>query len=211
MTSSAAPGRRLRKYNEARPFEDINNIFNAPASVASRGRSTEPMPLRDEHRSPRASVSLSPPPPLRQHSSSAHQPPIRVQAGRRSSSASPPPCTSSPHHLSGSTASRTHHQRKHGRSTSRSPSTAPHRKLLKCEWRNGEAPTGRPGARDYELEVSGLILQAIREFEARVVTQDPVPLPDKQTSWVSECWTHACAKNDEEYELPDRIIGLVSC
>jgi hypothetical protein len=134
-----------------------------------------------------------------------------VQAGRRSSSASPPPCTSSPHHLSGSTASRTHHQRKHGRSTSRSPSTAPHRKLLKCEWRNGEAPTGRPGARDYELEVSGLILQAIREFEARVVTQDPVPLPDKQTSWVSECWTHACAKNDEEYELPDRIIGLVSC
>jgi hypothetical protein len=77
-------------------------------------------------------------------------------------------------------------------------------------WRNGEAPTGRPGARDYELEVSSLILKSIREFEARIVTQDPVPLPDKQTAWVTECWTNACAKLEEKYELPDRIIGLVS-
>jgi hypothetical protein len=88
---------------------------------------------------------------------------------------------------------------------------APHRKLLKCKWCNGEAPPGRPGAHDYELEVSGLILQSIREFEAHIVTQDPMLLPNKQTSWVSECWTHACTKNDKEYELLDRIIRLVSC
>ena len=77
-------------------------------------------------------------------------------------------------------------------------------------WRNGEAPTGRPGARDYELEVSSLISKSIREFEARIVTQDPVPLPDKQMAWVTECWTNTCAKLEEKYELPNRIIRLVS-
>ena len=109
-----------------------------------------------------------------------------------------------------STTSRVHHQEKRGCSTNRSPSTGPPKKLLKCDWRNGETPTGRPGAQDYELEVSSLILQSIREFEACVVTQDPVPLPDKQMTWVTECWTNACAKLEEKYELPDHIIGLVS-
>ena len=66
------------------------------------------------------------------------------------------------------------------------------------------------GQGHYELEVSSLILKSIREFEARIITQDPVPLPDKQTAWVTECWTNACAKLEEKYELPDRIIGLVS-
>lgn len=109
-----------------------------------------------------------------------------------------------------STTSHVRHQEKRSRSTDRSPSTGPPKKLLKCEWRNGEAPTGRPGARDYELKVSSLILKSICEFEARIVTQDPVPLPDKQMTWVTECWTNACAKLEEKYELPDRIIGLVS-
>ena len=109
-----------------------------------------------------------------------------------------------------STTSRVCHPEKHSHSTDRSPSTGPPKKLLKCDWHNGEAPTGRPGAPDYELEVSSLILKSIHEFEARIITQDPVPLPDKQTTLVTECWTNTCATLEEKYELPDRIIGLVS-
>ena len=112
--------------------------------------------------------------------------------------------------LASSTTSRVRHQEKCGHSTNHSPSTGPPKKLLKCDWRNDETPTRRPGAQDYELEVSSLILQSICEFEAHVVTQDPVLLPDKQMTWVTECWTNACAKLKEKYELSDRIIGLVS-
>jgi len=109
-----------------------------------------------------------------------------------------------------STTSRVYHPEKHGHSTDHFPSTGPPKKLLKCEWCNGEAPTGRPGARDYELKVSSLILKSIHEFEAHIITQDPMLLPDKQTTWVTECWTNACAKLYEKYELPDHIIRLVS-
>ena len=145
----------------------------------------------------RWSPSLIPSRAVSHHHSSVRTGRSPVRRRHRSTSAS-------------STTSCVRRPEKRGHSTDRSPSTGPPKKLLKCEWRNGEAPTGRPGARDYELEVSSLILKSIREFEARVVTQDPVLLPDKQTTWVTECWTNACAKLEEKYELPDRIIGLVS-
>jgi hypothetical protein len=143
------------------------------------------------------SPSRTPPQPVPRHCSSVRTGRFPIRRRHRSASAS-------------STTSRVHCPEKHGHSTDCSPSTGPLKKLFKCKCRNGEAPTGRPGARDYELEVSSLILKSIHEFEARVVTQDPAPLPDKQTTWVTECWTNACAKLEEKYELPDRIIGLVS-
>ncbi|KIM71219.1 hypothetical protein PILCRDRAFT_93972 [Piloderma croceum F 1598] len=188
VTSSTQRTKRLRKYNDAPPFNDINNIFNAPANVVPRGRPSSPHS--------RWSPSPTPPRPVLCHHGSVRTDRSTVGRRRRSASAL-------------STISRVHRPEKCGHSTDRSPSTGPPKKLLKCAWRNGEAPTGRPGARDYELEVSSLILKAIREFEARIVTQDPVPLPDKQTTWVTECWTNACAKLEEKYELPDCIIGLI--
>jgi hypothetical protein len=138
-----------------------------------------------------------PPQPVPRHRSSVRTGHSPVRWRHRSASAS-------------STTSHVHRPEKRGHSTDCSPSTGPLKKLFKCEWRNGEAPTRRPGAQDYELEVSSLILKSICEFEACVITQDPAPLPDKQTTWVTECWTNACAKLEEKYELPDRIIGLVS-
>jgi hypothetical protein len=159
------------------------------------------MHLQAQHHppSPHSHWFLSPtlPQPVPHHWSSVHRGHSPVGRRHRSASAS-------------STTSRVHHPEKRGHSTDCSPLTGPPKKLLKCKWRNGEAPTGRPGAQDYELEVSSLILTSIREFEARVVTLDPMPLPDKQTTWVTECWTNAYAKLKEKYELTDRIIGLVS-
>ena len=114
------------------------------------------------------------------------------------------------HRSASSTTSHVHCPEKHGHSTDCSPSTGLPKKLLKCQWHKGEAPTGRPRAWDYELKVSSLILKAIHKFEAHVIMQDPVPLPDKQTMWVTECWTNACANLEEKYEVPDCIIRLVS-
>lgn len=54
-----------------------------------------------------------------------------------------------------------------------------------------------------------MILESIREYGALVVTCDPVPLPDKQIAWATKCWERVCANGGEEYELPDRVIGLV--
>ena len=171
---------------QAPSFEDI---FNAPASVVSHGRPPSP------HSCWSLSLTLTQPVPRHHGSVRTGRSPVRQRHCSASAS---------------STTSHVHCPEKCGHSTDRSPLTGPPKKLLKCEWHNGEASTGRPGARDYELEVSSLILKSICKFEACVVTHDPVPLPDKQTTWVTECWTNACADLEEKYKLPDRIIGLVS-
>ena len=70
---------------------------------------------------------------------------------------------------------------------------------------------GRPGARDYEPEVTSLILESIREYGALLVTNNPVPLPDEQITWATQCWKNVCERAGEgSYELPDHIVGLIS-
>ena len=78
--------------------------------------------------------------------------------------------------------------------SSHSSSTGPSNQLLKCKWRDGKAPTGRPGARDYEPEVTSLILESIREYGALLVTNNPVPLPDEQITWATQCWKNVCER-----------------
>lgn len=184
--------RRLRRHDEQRALESVENIFNTPATTVSRGRSPDVTPLTNARNTPQRS-------PTPQRSSMPHTSP-------------------SPHHTQPSSPSRhrspyaptqSEPRRKRGRSLSRSPSSAPRRKLLKCEYRDGQVPTGRPGARDYEPEVYNLILMAISEYGALIITNDPVPPPEKQVTWATECWNRAGEALEEKYELPDRIVGLV--
>ena len=42
VTSSTQHTKHLCKYNDAPPFKDINNIFNAPPNVAPRGHPLSP-------------------------------------------------------------------------------------------------------------------------------------------------------------------------
>jgi len=130
----------------------LYNIFNAPANVVPCGR----LPSPHSHWSP----SLMPPQPVPHHHGSVRTDHSTIGWRCHSASAS-------------STTSCVHCPEKHGHSTDCSLSTGPPKKLLKCEWCNGETPTRRPGAWDYELKVSSLILKSIREFEACVITQDP--------------------------------------
>lgn len=182
-SATTAPRKRLRKHGEGSrpPLDEINMIFNSPADVFGyRGRSSETTPLL--HSRSRSSLPGSSPPPQ--------------LSSRRSPSSLP-----STDDIS--------HGEKRARSTERSPSSAPFRKVKKVEWNNNKPPTGRPKARDYAPDIYHLILVACREFSVRVCTEDPLPSPETQITWASQVWENSCKKVEDEYELTDRIVGLV--
>lgn len=98
------------------------------------------------------------------------------------------------------------------RTASRSLSAAPPHKQSKTvvpQWLNGQAPTGRPKAHDYEHDVCGLIIKACHDFESRVCSLDAKPDLDKQILWAKDAWKKVCDTVDINYELTDRILGLV--
>jgi hypothetical protein len=79
-----------------------------------------------------------------------------------------------------------------------------------AQWHNGMAPTGRPKARDYDDTVYHLIIKACHDYEACIGGKNTWPELDKQITWAQDAWKKACEVVKEEYELTDRILGLVS-
>ena len=178
------PKKPLCKHSsQAAVLWDVDNIFNVPTpATQSCGWSPTPM----------CNTSNSPPPILPFHKSSS--PSIRESSHHQSFATLHTHCQrkhaqsssqSSSIHQSSPTL-HTHHQSKCAQWSSRSSSTGPSNQLLKCKWRDGKAPTGRPGARDYEPEVTSLILELICEYGALLVTNNPVPLPDEQITWATQ-------------------------
>ena len=98
------------------------------------------------------------------------------------------------------------------RTASRSLSAAPPRKQSKTvvpQWLNGQVPTGRAKAHDYEHDVCNLIIKACHDFESRVCSLDAKPDLDTQILWAKDAWKMVCDVIDIDYELTDRILGLV--
>ncbi|EMD31713.1 hypothetical protein CERSUDRAFT_100178 [Gelatoporia subvermispora B] len=77
------------------------------------------------------------------------------------------------------------------------------------QYRNGQLPSGDPKASDYEPTVSRLILSTIRIWEVCLFTINAFPDQDQQLEWARECWESACRTAGKDYELVDRILGLV--
>ena len=100
------------------------------------------------------------------------------------------------------------------RAASQSPSLTVPTKRVKdlkvAQWHNGRAPQGRPKARDYEDTVYRAIIQACHDFEARIGALGAWPDVDKQIAWARDAWGIVCKDIGEQYELTDRMLGLVS-
>ena len=77
------------------------------------------------------------------------------------------------------------------------------------QFRNGQVPIGEPKAADYDVEVSRLINRAIKRWEAQIMTIAAFPDQDAQLLWARECWSAVCKNVGKEYELTDRMVGLV--
>jgi hypothetical protein len=92
----------------------------------------------------------------------------------------------------------------------RSLSPAPPVKKGKVsEWHNGQAPQGRTKARDYEDTVYHGIVQACHDFEARIGASGAWPDPEEQIAWARDAWDIVCKDIGEQYELTERMLGLV--
>jgi hypothetical protein len=78
------------------------------------------------------------------------------------------------------------------------------------QWYDGKAPTGCPKACDYEDAIYPLIIKACHDYEARIGGLNMWPKLDEQITWAQDAWKTACAVVKEEYELTDRMLGLVS-
>ena len=95
---------------------------------------------------------------------------------------------------------------------SQSLSAAPPRKQSKIvvpQWLNGQAPTRQAKAHDYEHDVCNLIIKACHDFKSCVCSIDAKPDLDTHILWAKDAWKKACDVIDINYELTDRILGLV--
>ena len=91
-----------------------------------------------------------------------------------------------------------------------SSSLAPAQKLKRLQWNNNQRPTGHPKVHGYVPEIYHLIMLAIHEFLVHVCTQTAFPDPEVQITWANEVWTNTCQTVEEEYEVTDHVINLVS-
>lgn len=64
---------------------------------------------------------------------------------------------------------------------------------------------------DYVAVVQALLLRAMREYEAFVSTKDAFPSTTLQAQWAESCWKSTALATKENYELTDRMAGLVCC
>ena len=78
-----------------------------------------------------------------------------------------------------------------------------------AQWHNGQAPQGRAKAQDYEDSVYRGIIQACHDFEARIGSAGAWPDTEVQVAWARDCWNKVCTDIGEQYELTERILGLV--
>jgi hypothetical protein len=79
-----------------------------------------------------------------------------------------------------------------------------------AQWRDGRAPSGHPKAHDYEPEPCHLIIKACHDYEARIGAKNAWPDQEEQITWARDTWRIACEKGEENYELSDRMLGIVS-
>lgn len=87
---------------------------------------------------------------------------------------------------------------------------APHPRV--AEWRNGTTPTNRsrPCASDYCDNVKRTILKACGRYEIFIVAEEVFPDHDIQLAKAREFFTDACTTFGVEYQVTDRILGIVS-
>ena len=182
--------KHLRKFSDN--LGNVHDIFNAPANPHSH------------HCSPVRSCSHS--------SECLYFPPSSLPAAlaptpHQSSNCGRSPLPPSPLTSPSTNTSTTVH--KHIQSDD-SSSLAPTGKLKWLEWNNNQKPTGHPKVHDHVPEIYHLIMLAIREFSVCVCTQNALPDPEVQITWANEVWTNTCKMVEEEYEVTDCVISLVS-
>lgn len=81
-----------------------------------------------------------------------------------------------------------------------------------AEWKNGVAPTDRskPCASDYCDDAKRCILKACGRYEVFIVTEEAFPDHDTQLTKAREFFVEACKTFGVEYQVTDRILGVVS-
>lgn len=210
------PKKKPHKHTgQAAVLQDINNIFNTLATkVISCGcspshKSSSPSPNNPApHQKHTWSLSWSLSPPrdsVHGRSSMSSHTKHPSKCAWLSSWSSPSPKESAPQRPTDESGTE-----QPSKCTCGSLPVASPKKLPKCEWRDGKVPMGRPGARDYEHEVSNITLKLMCEYATLMVSNNSVPLPEQQVAWATGSWECTCERNGVEYELSDRIIGLVS-
>lgn len=55
-----------------------------------------------------------------------------------------------------------------------------------------------------------IIIHACHDYSARVCARDSLPNAEVQLTWARAAWDDACKEVEEEYQITDRILGLVS-
>lgn len=79
-------------------------------------------------------------------------------------------------------------------------------------WKNGVAPTAgnKACASDYSDIVKRVILKACCRYEVFIVTENPFPEADTQLTKAQDYFAEACGAVGVDYQVTDRIIGIVS-
>ena len=97
---------------------------------------------------------------------------------------------------------------------SQTPSALPtfHKKAKKtiAKFQVGVVITKRPKVADYEDTVGALLVRAMFDYEGLVSTHDAFPDVSLRHQWSLRCWKQALKDTDQQIELSERMIVLVS-
>jgi hypothetical protein len=76
-------------------------------------------------------------------------------------------------------------------SRSASPTSSNEKHLNVAPFRNGNVPSGKPKASDYEDDVKRRLLESMSIYETYIFANDAYPGQEKQIAWAKEAWRWA--------------------
>lgn len=74
---------------------------------------------------------------------------------------------------------------------------------------NGNAPTGKAKAGDYEHHVNKMIVLACHRYGVFIATDNPFPDEEAQDMWAVRAWAEICGGAQVQYKCTDRVQKIV--
>ncbi|KAJ7237107.1 hypothetical protein C8J57DRAFT_1247350 [Mycena rebaudengoi] len=90
------------------------------------------------------------------------------------------------------------------------PSSTKRPPPLDAKFRQGFVAGGKPKAADYEDIIQALLLRAMAEYSANILSTDAFPPIGIQLDWAARCWMSTCRTAKARYILADRMAKLIT-
>ncbi|OSD03871.1 hypothetical protein PYCCODRAFT_1476789 [Trametes coccinea BRFM310] len=82
--------------------------------------------------------------------------------------------------------------------------------LVAAPFKNGQQPTGKAKAGDYDDHVKKMINDACHQYEILLATEDPYPSPSTAVVWAARVWADVSRSSPSKFTLSNRIEKIIT-